>query len=353
MVESAGKWEQRWHPLRREWVVYSAHRNQRPWSGASAQQAKERPEFDPQCYLCPGNPRVHGQRNPDYKEVFIFDNDLPVVGMNAPGIPPDLQELHGGLYRRRRASGLARVVCYDRRHNVSLAQIPQEQVTQVFIAWREQMRELRNHPEVQFVLIFENRGEITGVSNPHPHCQIYATNFVFPIIEVEIEASIEYEKAYRKNLFASLLQAEQEDRVRIIADNEYACAFIPFFARYAYEIMIFPKRRHATLITMRDEELNDLASVFQQVIRRYDLLFNIPFPYVMSIMQAPLRMDDNIGYHLHIILQPPLRQPGLQKFLAGPEIGGGAFMADTMPEEKAKELQNLRLSDYEKKNSIR
>ncbi len=138
-----------------------------------------------------------------------------------------------------------------------------------------------------------------------------------------------------------IIENEQNDGIRVIAENKGAIAFIPFFARYAYEVMVFPKKRHATLATMTEEELFDLSEVFQEVTRRFDVNFQMSFPYVMSILQAPVDNKDYPEYHLHLFIQPPLRQPGLVKFLAGPEIGAGNFMADTMPEEKAKELRSV------------
>lgn len=350
MNVSAGfqdKWEKRWHPLRGEWVVYAAHRNQRPWSGAQAPETEKAPDYDSSCYLCPGNKRIHGDMNPMYRDVFIFDNDHPVVGESAPHISDNKRETHNGLYKRAEAKGIARVVCYDPRHNVTLAELPASRAVKVFRAWREQMREFEKRPEIRFVLIFENNGEAVGVSNPHPHCQIYATDFIFRSIGDELRTSSDYENNERKNLFEAIIHAEQEDRIRVLAENEHAIAFVPFFARYAYEAMIFPKRRHATLATCSDEELIGLTQVYQTVIRKYDLNYNMNFPYVMAIHQAPVDGGDYRNYHLHFLFQPPLRQPGLMKFLAGPEIGGGNFMADTMPEEKAAELNAVDLSNYE------
>jgi len=347
MKQQEGKWEQRWHPLWREWVVYAAHRNQRPWSGEEASQTKAAPDYDSDCYLCPGNVRVHGATNPNYQGVYIFDNDHPVVGQDSPEISGDRMTSADGLYRRRQADGIARVVCYDPRHNVTLSEMPLIKVTPVFIAWREQVRELQQIQNISFVHIFENKGEIVGVSNPHPHCQIYSTNFCFKHVERELQSAEQYKKETGQNLFTAVIEAEQAEEIRIIAQNDYAIAFIPFFARYAYEILIFPKRRHANLITMSDEELNGMASVFQEVTRRFDTLFSMRFPYVMSILQSPVDDGDYGDYHLHFLIQPPLRQPGLQKYLAGPEIGGGNFMADTMPEEKAAELRAVDLTNFQ------
>ncbi|MDP8243974.1 MAG: galactose-1-phosphate uridylyltransferase [Candidatus Hinthialibacter antarcticus] len=341
--EFLGQWEQRWHPLRQEWVVYSAHRNARPWSGALASASEPVPEYLPDCYLCPRNKRANGKVNPDYKGVYIFDNDFPVVGDNAPPIDPAAQSGHPALFKKTRADGIARVVCYDPRHNVTLADVLPEQATNVFLAWREQMQEFKNNPAVEFALIFENHGAMVGVSNPHPHCQIYATNFTFALVEQELRAARQFDAEYNKNIFSEILSHELESGERIITENDNALSFVPYFARYAYEVMIFPKKRHATLATMSDDELHDLAACFQDLVRRYDGLYGVPFPYVMSILQAPVDHGNHSPHHLHLLLQPPLRQPGLQKFLAGPEIGGGNFMADTMPEVKAEELRRVKL----------
>ncbi len=336
-----GKWEKRWHPLREEWVVYAAHRNSRPWTtGTHAAAPRQGPAYDPGCYLCPGNARIHGARNPDYRDVYIFDNDHPVVGLHAPDIPAAGRLAGNGLYRREKAEGIARVVCYDPRHNVTLADVPAEQLARVFAAWRDQMQEFLAHPAIRYALIFENKGELSGVSNPHPHCQIYATDFVFRHAEGHLAAARKYREATGGNLFAQIIRNEIEDGRRIVAENGGAVAFIPFFARYAYEVMIFPRNRHATLATMNDAELYDLAALFREVIRRYDALFGMSFPYVMTVQQAPVDGADYPDYHLHLSLLPPLRQPGLIKYLAGPEIGGGNFMADTMPEDKAAELRS-------------
>ncbi len=343
---TSGKWEKRWHPLREEWVVYAAHRNSRPWSGAQVKDTIAAPAFDPTCYLCPGNPRISGKTNPNYQDVYIFDNDHPVVGKNAPEIAANQQQLNGGLYKRAQANGVARVVCYDPRHNLTMSEIPLAQVAKVFQAWRSQMQEFLIDPAIHSVLIFENKGEAVGVSNPHPHCQIYAVDFPLALVEKELAAAEKYRTQTEKNIFSDIIAAEQKDKIRIIAENDGAIAFIPFFARYAYEVMIFPKQRHATLATLTDAELYDLAAVFQEVIRRYDTRFRMSFPYVMSILQAPVNGQEYPDHHLHLLLQPPLRQPGLLKFLAGPEIGAGNFMADTIPEEKAAELREIILEDY-------
>lgn len=339
-----GKWEKRWHPLRQEWVVYASHRNNRPWTtGTNSQTPKTSPSYDPSCYLCPGNERIHGDINPAYEDIFIFTNDHPVVGFHSPEILEQQRVSGSGLYRKEKANGTAKVVCYDPRHNVTLAEVSTEQAAKVLIALREQTREFYHQPAISYALIFENKGELSGVSNPHPHCQIYATDFVFKHIEGQLQVARQYKQETGNNIFSQIIENEKQDGLRIVAENEGAIAFIPFFARYAYEMMIFPKNRHATLMTMSDAELYDLADVFQEVIRRYDVNFGQSFPYVMSVQQAPVDGKEYPEHHLYLLLLPPLRQPGLIKYLAGPEIGGGNFMADTMPEEKAAELRRVKL----------
>jgi UDPglucose--hexose-1-phosphate uridylyltransferase len=342
-----GQWEKRWHPLRQEWVVYAAHRNNRPWNMSTLEvQKKQVPAYLPDCYLCPGNQRVSGAKNPDYKDVYIFDNDHPVVGLQAPEIPAHQQFTGNGLYRRAAAKGIARVVCYDPRHNVTMAEMQVSGVVKVFAAWRQQMIDLAKISQVKNVLIFENKGEVVGVSNPHPHCQIYATDFYTTSVNKLLHSAKEYKQATNQNIFAQIIENEQAEGVRIIAENENAIAFIPFFARFAYEVMIFPKRKHATLATLTDTELADLAAVFQEVIRRYDMNYRMSFPYILAIQQAPLD-GEYPEHHLYLSLLPPLRQPSLQKFLAGPETGADTFMSDTIPEMKAKELRQIDVTQYE------
>ena len=335
-MENLNKWEKRWHPLRREWVVYAAHRNQRPWSFDPLDQPLPAAAYDQNCYLCPNNTRVSGLKNSDYQSVYVFDNDHPVVGPNAP----DVQEItHNGLYQRQAAKGITRVLCFDPSHNVTLAQLPLARSVEVFEVWQQQTAEMRANAAIKSLLIFENKGEVVGVSSPHPHCQLYAVDFDWHWVSQEMQAAQLHHAQTNQDLFADIIAAEQRDGLRIVAENDHAIAFVPFFARYAYEVYIFPKQAHADLHSLTPPELAGLAAVYHEVIRRYDLNFKASFPFVMALKQAPLDGQAYPHYRLHLHFQPPLRQPGLMKFLAGPELGAGNFMADTMPEEKAAELR--------------
>ncbi|MBO0724334.1 MAG: galactose-1-phosphate uridylyltransferase [Blastocatellia bacterium] len=329
-------WEERWHPLREEWVIVAAHRQNRPWNGETVgREETVLPDRLPDCYLCPGATRVSGARNDDYTGAFVFDNDHPCVGIDAPrelAAPP-------GIYRNRPATGIARVVCYSPRHNLTLAELDASEIINLTRVWQEQYIELGAREEINHVLIFENKGEVVGVSTPHPHCQIYATNFVFKTIETETRVSERHLAHTGRILFQDILEAEREDGRRIIFENESAIVFLPYFARYAYEVFVAPKASHPSVATLSEEELRDFAEALKHLLAKFDNLWRTPFPYVMPLRQAPTDGGDHRGFHFHIEFHPPLRRPNLLKYLAGPEIGGGNFLSDTSPEEKAAELR--------------
>ncbi len=336
-------WEQRWHPLRREWVIISSHRNERPWQGERvAEAARSLPPYVPDCYLCPGNARSSGRRNERYSGVFVFDNDHPCVGPGAPSAPPAPP---AAVYRSSAAGGSARVVCYTPRHDVTLSQLPESEVLALLQVLQAQYRELGARHEVRHVLVFENKGDVVGVSNPHPHCQIYATNFVFKTIELEAEAQAAYLAEHRRPLFRDIVAAEEADGRRLLVRRDHALSFIPYFARYPYETFVAPRETRPSLADLTRPELADFAVVLRETVIRLDNLWRMSFPYVMVLHQAPTDRE-YAGFHFHIEIHPPLRKPGLLKYLAGPEIGGGNFLNDTAPEEKAAELQAVSNIHY-------
>ncbi|MEQ1630949.1 MAG: galactose-1-phosphate uridylyltransferase [Planctomycetota bacterium] len=323
-------WEQRWHPLRREWVVVAAHRQDRPWLGEQEPPAKPvTAAYDAACTFCPRNARVSGAVNPDYRSVHVFDNDRPCVGEAAPR---DLATPPRG-YRSAPATGIARVVCFSERHDLQLSRMDVDAVDAVLQCFQSQFRELAARSEVAHVLMFENRGEATGVSNPHPHGQIYATNFVFQTIANEVVACREHFAAHRRSLWEDIVTTEIEDGRRVIAQHGSAVAFLPWFARYAYETFVGPRHAVANIAELSDQDRKDLAVVLHETLVRFDNLWRMPFPYVMALHQAPTDGGDHPGFGFHIEIHPPLRKPGLRKFLAGPETGGGNFLADTAPED--------------------
>jgi UDPglucose--hexose-1-phosphate uridylyltransferase len=328
-------WEERWHPLREEWVIIAAHRQNRPWQGETlADPAPPPPPYLPDCYLCPGNARVGGAQNPTYAGVFVFDNDHPCVGPHAPEV-----EMPPPPYRARRADGLARVICYSPRHDLTLAQMTVNEIAAIVATWQQQTRDLGTRPEVQQVLIFENKGEAVGVSNPHPHGQIYATNFTWKTFDTELLAQQRYRRETGRSLFADIIAAEQQDGRRVLYEDAHTIAFVPYFARYAYEVYVAPKRSVAHLDALSDAEAESLAAALKDVTTRFDALWQQPFPYVMPLHQAPTNGGDYRDFHAFIGFLPPLRRPNTLKYLAGPEIGGGNFLSDTAPEETAAALR--------------
>ena len=341
-------WEERWHPLREEWVIVAAHRNNRPWNGACAENSPGAEElaYSANCYLCPGNVRVHGARNDDYTGIFVFDNDLPCVSENAPEDLTPSPASPSGLYRNRPARGKARVVCYSPRHNTTLAELPAEQIRDLLVCWGEQYRELGDRPEVNHVLIFENKGRVVGVSNSHPHCQIYATNFVFKTIANEVDVSARYWREHRRVLMEDIVAVELAESQRVVAARDAAVAFVPYFARYAYEVYVVPKQVHQSIADLSPAELADFAHVLKDVLVRYDNLWKNTFPYVLVLHQAPTDGHVADGFHFHVEIHPPLRSPQLLKYLAGPEVGGGGFLSDTAPEAKAAELRAQSTTHY-------
>jgi len=324
-------------------VVLAAHRQDRPWSGeVVARRGDPLPAYLPDCYLCPGNRRVSGAVNPPYTGTFVFDNDHPSL---SPEAPADL-ETPPGIYRNRPACGICRVICYSPKHNLSPGELTLQETENLVALWRQQYLELSARPGIEHVLIFENRGEVVGVSNPHPHGQIYATNFIFKILETELKACQEQYQATGRLLFQEILEAEQLDGRRIVYQNHTAVAFVPYFARYPYEAFVAPKAPRPSLTAFSDSELADLAAALHWLWVKYDNLWRMPFPYVMPLHQAPTAACECPWFQFHIEFLPPLRKPNLLKYLAGAEIGGGNYMLDAAPEATAAQLRALPEGHY-------
>src|SRR6185503_13143023 len=270
------------------------------------------------------------------------DNDHPCVGPAAPDdfAPPPAP------YVARRADGVARVISYSPRHDLTLARMPVPEIAAIVDTWRRETRDLGTRPEVRQVLIFENKGDVVGVSNPHPHGQIYATNFTWKTFDTELEAQHRYARETGRALFADIIAAEQQDGRRVLFEDEHAIAFVPYFARYAYEVYVAPKRAVPHVSALSDAEAESLARALKDVTVRYDNLWRQAFPYVMPVHQAPTDGGNYENYHCFVGFLPPLRRPNTLKYLAGPEIGGGNFLSDTSPEEKAAELRSQPARHY-------
>jgi UDPglucose--hexose-1-phosphate uridylyltransferase len=312
-------WEQRWHPLREEWVLYTSHRGDRPWIGDThTPEDATPPSYDPACALCPGNKRLKG-RNPIYTGAYCFTNDLPTFSKQAP-TPTHYDE----LYRAKGVTGTAEVICYHPDHAKTFVDLTVEEAGAVVELWRERYVELGARLEIEHVLIFENKGSLVGTSNPHPHCQIYAGNLIYGHTAREVESSRKLFNQTGQYLGQVILERESSGP-RVIAQNESFLACVPWFARYAYEVYILPKRRMSSLKDMASQECTALGMMIREVSTRYDNLWQMPMPYIMAIHQAPTDGDEYSCYPFHLEFHPPLRKPDTLKYLAGPEIGGGTM----------------------------
>jgi UDPglucose--hexose-1-phosphate uridylyltransferase len=241
---------------------------------------------------------------------------------------------------------MARVICYSPRHDLTMADLGVAEIAKIVATWQQQTRDLGARPEVNQVLIFENKGEVVGVSNPHPHGQIYATNFTWKTFDTELGAMQRHMRETGRSLMSDIIAAEQHDQQRILYEDDHTLACIPYFARYPYETYIIPKRPVPHLHELNDAEAESLAQALKDVTVRFDNLWQQSFPYVMPIHQAPTDGGDYRAFHAFLGFLPPLRRPNTLKYLAGPEIGGGNFLSDTAPEAKAAELRALATVHY-------
>ena len=276
-------WEQRWHPLREEWVLFTAHRGGRPWVGDTHPPREATPlSYDPACALCPGNKRLHGQ-NPPYTGVYWFTNDLPCFAPDALSRPSADE-----LYRTRPAHGTAEVVCYHPDHSKTFVDFTDEECRAVVDLWTERYVALGARSEVEHVLIFENKGSLVGTSNPHPHCQIYAGNLIYAHTVREVESSRAFFERTGRFLGQQVLRREMAGP-RVVATNDSFLACVPWFFALAYEVFILPRRQTTSLADLTPAERGHLGLLIREVATRYDNLWRMSMPYVMAIHQAPDR----------------------------------------------------------------
>ena len=319
--------ELRWNPLLGEWTVTATHRQDRTF-------------FPPPgyCPLCPTAPGGFPTEVPEPTyDIVVFENKFPSLHLNPPAPAVEASE----LYPVRPAQGVCEVVVYTPEHNSSLAQQPVSQIYKLMRVWQDRFNDLNDHDFVKYVFIFENKGEAVGVTLPHPHGQIYAYPFVPPRMAQKVKQCREHKEKTGLNLIANILEDERKDGRRIVAENESFTALIPFFARYPYELHIYPNVRAGALTDFSLTQLQDLAIIFKQVLTAFDKLFDVSFPYIMAINNRPSDEADYSFFDFHIEFYPPMRTATKLKFLAGSEAGAGMFINDTLPEEKAAELRSL------------
>ena len=333
----------RWNPLLREWVLVSPHRTQRPWQG-KVEKAAPPPAvmYDPECYLCPGNVRAEGHRNPSYTTTFIFENDYPA--MHPDVLPAELQQ--DGLIRACVERGICRVLCFSPRHDLTIPRMSPEEVQRVVEVWTDQYRDLGVMPWVKHIQIFENRGVLMGASNPHPHCQIWANGELPNIPARELTAMQEFHATNQKCLLCEYLRLELTDTERVVCENDSYVALVPYWAIWPFETMILSRRHLASLSTLDDPEKKDLAEMLRKLTIRYDNLFETEFPYSMGFHQAPTDKMDHPEFHFHAHYVPPLlRSATVQKFMVGYELLAGP-QRDITAEGAAARLRNLSEMHY-------
>ena len=312
--------ELRWNPLLRSWVIISAHRQARPHLESGS------------CPFCPGSGLV-----PDDYDIYAYDNDFPSLMLDPP--EPDLPG--DPLIPVRPAFGKCEVTLYSPEHDVTLPGLPLAHVTRLVEHWERRYRELGSIEGIDFVFIFENRGEAVGVTMLHPHGQIYAYPYIPLRIQAELASCEEHFASSGRCLICDLLRHEKADGSRMVYENEGFSAFVPPFAEYPYQVFIVPETHLGSLSAMDHRSIAGLAAAIKCVTGAYDDLFGLPFPYMMCMHQDPTDGGEYPCYHFHIEFYPPMRDRGKLKFNASSETGAWATINDTSPEEKAGELRPL------------
>ncbi|MBZ5687038.1 MAG: UDP-glucose--hexose-1-phosphate uridylyltransferase [Acidobacteriia bacterium] len=330
----------RLNALTNEWVLVSPHRATRPWQGEVAQlQTGTEPAYDPTCYLCPGNARVGGIRNPQYTSTFVFDNDFAAL---KPGTERESLDVEGlGLLVAQGEPGICRVICFSPRHDLTLATMTPEAIEPVVHTWMEQFRELGGLETINHVQIFENRGAMMGASNPHPHCQIWATASIPVEPAKELAAQSAYWRAKQRCLLCDYVAVEQRQRERLLFENDGFIALVPYWAVWPFEILVCSRRHLRSMNDFTPEDARLLSHMLHRVTSTYDKVFGVPFPYSMGFHQNPTDGGEHAEWHFHAHFYPPLlRSATIRKFMVGFEMLGNA-QRDITPEIVAARLREL------------
>jgi UDPglucose--hexose-1-phosphate uridylyltransferase len=316
--------ELRWHPYLGQWVITATHRQERTFLPPK--------EYCPLCPTRPGSIETEVPY-PDY-EIVVFENRFPSLQRNAPEPAVEGTTLTPVMPAR----GVCEVVLYTPQHEGEMADLPVEQIAKLVEVWTDRFEALSSHPFVEYVLIFENKGKEIGVTIPHPHGQIYAYPFLPPLIEREILSARKYYEQHGKCLFCSVMEQELQDGRRLVTRNEHFVAFVPFFARFPYEVHVVPVRHVGTLPEMSVEEHWSLAEMLSVVTRTLRNLWEMSIPYIMLLHQSPAREVNSPSYHFHVEFYPFNRTRDKLKYLAGSEQAG-TFINDTLAEETAASLR--------------
>ena len=344
-LDNQSNWERRWHPLLSQWVIIAATTGNRPWNGALVETDQETviPSHDDSCYLCARNTRANGEVNPDYEGTWAFDNDYPSFSESAPTFF-DYDNSSGEtspLMRRDSNQGRCRVLCWTEKHNQTLASITTDEMKQVGSLWQQEYNSLSQDPTIQQILIFENKGEEIGVSNPHPHGQIYATNFVGDSFTRLRQSQANWASEYNSSLLLKLIARDEYKASLKITENEDFIVIVPYFARFAYETWIIPKQAVQHIGQLNNTALDSLALLYQQMAKTYNVLFQRESPNISLMYNSPCDdHKDNKHWQFHLVMQPPLREPDKLKYLAGFESGSANIVNPVQPEVAAESLRN-------------
>ncbi|CAI2441792.1 Galactose-1-phosphate uridylyltransferase [Serratia entomophila] len=306
----------RYNPLTGQWVLVSPHRAKRPWQGQQESLPNDSlPAHDPHCFLCPGNIRVTGDKNPDYRDTYVFVNDFAALMSDTPQAP----ESHDPLMRCQSARGTSRVICFSPDHSKTLPELPLAALEQVVAAWQAQTAELGQH--YPWVQLFENKGAAMGCSNPHPHGQVWANSFLPNEAEREDRLQLEYFQRHQSPLLLDYARRELAAGERRVVETEHWLAVVPYWAAWPFETLLLPKAAVQRITDLSAAQSGDLALALKQLTSRYDNLFQCPFPYSMGWHGAPFNGADNRHWQLHAHFYPPLlRSATVRKFMVGYEL---------------------------------
>ncbi|QUG76622.1 galactose-1-phosphate uridylyltransferase [Erwinia sp. E602] len=306
----------RYNPLTDQWVLVSPHRAKRPWQGAQETPSQEKlPAHDPDCFLCPGNTRVTGDKNPDYKTTYVFTNDFAALMTDTPDAP----QSEDMLMRCESARGTSRVICFSPDHSKTLPELTLDGLVAVVKTWQEQTAELgQTYPWVQ---VFENKGAAMGCSNPHPHGQVWANSFLPNEVRREDDLQRTYYAKHGSPMLVDYSARERQDGSRTVVETEHWLAVVPWWAAWPFETLLLPKAHVKRLTDLNDAQRDDLALALKKLTSRYDNLFQCSFPYSMGWHGAPFTEDAGDHWQLHAHFYPPLlRSATVRKFMVGYEM---------------------------------
>jgi UDPglucose--hexose-1-phosphate uridylyltransferase len=325
----------RFNPLLREWVLVSPQRTERPWQGRVEKvQAPATSSFDPGCYLCPGNKRAGGKQTPQYTATYTFENDYPALLPPSEAAPPEAE----GLLEAQIEPGICRVMCFSPRHDLAVPRMSPQELRGVIEGWVQQYAELGRIPWIRHVQIFENRGELMGASNLHPHCQIWANATLPNLPTRELESFQNYSEEKHSCLLCDYLKLELQLNVRVVCQNDAFAAVVPFWAVWPFETLVLSKRHLGSMEQLNGEERDLLGEILRRITVRYDNLFETSFPYSMGFHQKPTGDGTYDEWHVHAHYFPPLlRSATIQKFMIGYELLCSA-QRDLTPESAALRL---------------